>query len=63
MFSVGSITDKDSEKERLRKEMDELLRYDHAFLAEAIGDEPEDVTVSRSAAALDMLGMFLSSWL
>ena len=60
MFSVGDTADKDSDDERLR-EMDKLIHYDHSFLAEAISDEPEDVTVSRSAAALDMLGMFLSS--
>ena len=60
MFSVGNTADKDSEDGRLRKEINKLPCYDHSFLAEATSDEPEDVTVSQSAAALNMLGMFLS---
>lgn len=60
LFSVGQNTfDEESladSEMRIWQEMDTLNYYDHSYLAQLLGDEPEDITIPRSIAALEALG-------
>jgi len=38
------------------QEMEVLKYYDHSYLAQMLGDEPEDVTIPKSIGALEALG-------
>jgi hypothetical protein len=58
LFSAGkNPLDEELESEsQIWQEIDGLKYYDHSYLAQTLGDEPEDVTIPRSIAALEALG-------